>query len=78
MTNFLKLNSTEDLFGSVQPEQFIPFGFLILSNPMMIKGPGKQGSTGVKWTILANSPCLFTFKFEVFVTTQTEVIDRRR
>ena len=25
------------------------------------KGPGKQGSTGVKSTILANSPCLFTF-----------------
>ena len=26
----------------------------------IFKGPGKQGSTGVKWTILVNSPCLFT------------------
>ena len=36
MTNFLKLNSTEDLFGSVQPAPFISFDFLILSNLMMI------------------------------------------
>ena len=34
------------------------------------KGPGKQGTAGVKWTILIPS------KFEVFVTTLSEVMVR--
>ena len=38
----------------------------ILTDDMdCLKGPGKQGSTGVKWTILVNSPCLFTFQVQI-------------
>ena len=31
-----------------------------------LKESGKQGSTGVKWTILVNSPCLFTLQVQVW------------
>ena len=30
-----------------------------------LKGPGKQASNGVKWTILGNSPCLFTLHVQI-------------
>ena len=55
-------------------------GFQIKLSPVFsyLKESGKQGSTGVRWTMLVNSPCFFTLQVqdEVFVTTLSEVMAR--